>query len=118
MPMKGMRYESAEVTAVQQYIDSDAWSMEQKADGIRCIVRVDDEGHVGLFTHTGEPLKSHARYHADLRMEFTLLGQSGLTVDGELLEDGSLWLFDVMEVLGTDTRLLPQAQRRALLEQL
>lgn len=116
--MKGMRYESVDVTDVNRYIADEAWVMEQKVDGIRCIVHVTAEGDVQLSTHTGERLKSHGRYHGPLTAAFKSVGQTGITVDGELLEDGSLWLFDIMEVLGTDTRLLPQGQRRALLDQL
>lgn len=112
--MKGMRYESTEVDTVARYIADDAWSMEQKADGIRCIVRTDADGVASFFTHTGEPLKSGVRHFPAIAEAVKVL--KGCVLDGELLDSGRLWLFDVMEVLGTDTRLLPQSARRDLLD--
>lgn len=112
--MKGMRYESADVDAVARYVADDAWSMEQKADGIRCIVRTDLDGVASFYTHTGELLKSGVRHFPKIASALSVL--KGCTVDGELLDSGRLWLFDVMEVLGTDTRLLSQSARRDLLD--
>lgn len=112
--MKGMRYESAEIDAVARYIADDAWSMEQKADGIRCIVRTDANGHATFYSHTGEVLKSGVRHFPAIAAAVACL--KSCTVDGELLDSGRLWLFDVMEVLGTDTRLLAQSARRDLLD--
>lgn len=114
--MKGMRYESVEVADVARYIADDGWAMEQKADGIRCIVSTDSTGNATFLSHTGQPLKSSVamQHFAALRKALSVL--IDCVVDGELLEDGRLWLFDVMQVLGTDTRLLPQADRRALLD--
>lgn len=111
--MKGMRYESADVTDVDRFIANDLWAMEQKVDGIRCIARIDDTGHTTFLSHTGDVLKSGVRHHAQLAS--ALSGLRSCTLDGELLETGHLWLFDVMEVCGTDVRLLPQQDRRALL---
>ena len=108
-----MRYESADIDAVARYVADDAWSMEQKADGIRCIVRTDENGAATFYSHTGEVLKSGVRHFPAIAAAVSVL--KGCTLDGELLDSGRLWLFDVMEVLGTDTRLMPQAARRDLL---
>src|SRR3712207_2396813 len=115
MPVKGMRYESVGVDDVERYIADDRWVMQQKVDGIRCIVDTGAGGaaQVRFMSHTGDPLKSGVKHHAAIAAAVAPLDRCVL--DGELLEDGSLWVFDVMQVLGTDVRLLPEAERRALL---
>lgn len=111
---KGMRYESADVADVERYVADPAWAMEQKLDGIRCLVRTDDTGRASFYSHSGEPLRSGIRHFPAIARQLDHL--ISCTLDGELLATGELWLFDVLEVLGTDTRLLPQSDRRDLLE--
>lgn len=111
-----MRYQSADVADAARYIADPTWTMEQKADGIRCIIATDDFGRARFLSHTGLPLKSGVRHHAALAA--AVYGLTACTIDGELLDNGELWLFDVMTVNGTDVRPLPQFQRRALLERM
>lgn len=114
--MFGMRYESADVTDVARYITDDAWTMEQKVDGIRCLVTTDDNGVARFTSHTGEPLRSGMKHHAAIARVVTSL--RGCVLDGELLATGELWLFDVLRVVGTDCRLLAQSDRRRILDSL
>lgn len=111
--MRGMKYESTDPAEVARYITDPAWIMEQKLDGIRCIVRTDDNGRASFYSHTGELLKSGSRHFAAIAADIACL--RNCTVDGELLEGGDLWLFDILEAVGTDTRLLVQRERRNLL---
>jgi len=109
-----MKYESSDPTEVGRYINDPAWVMEQKLDGIRCIVRTDDHGRAAFYSHTGEPLKSGSKHFPAIAEAMRVL--RNCTVDGELLEGGDLWLFDILEAVGTDTRLLAQSERRKLLD--
>lgn len=109
-----MRYESANLTDVTRYVNDAAWVMEQKADGIRCIARTDATGQASFFSHTGDLLKSGVRHFPALAA--ALANLASCTVDGELLDNGEFWLFDVLEILGTDTRAMPQSDRRKLLD--
>ena len=111
--MRGMKYESSDPTEVDRYISDPAWVMEQKMDGIRCIVRTDQNGRAAFFSHTGEPLKSGSKHFAAIARDVACL--INCTVDGELLADGTLWLFDILEAVGADTQLLAQSERRNLL---
>jgi len=110
---RGMKYESSDPSEIGRYINDPAWVMEQKMDGIRCIVRTDSNGRASFFSHTGEPLKSGSKHFGAIAAAVTCLRDC--TVDGELLADGTLWLFDVLQAVGADVRLLPQSERRNLL---
>lgn len=112
--MQGMRYQSAEVTDITRFINDPLWTMEQKADGIRCIVDIGMTGTVRFLSHTGAPLKSGVRHHAAIAA--AVQGLTGVTLDGELLDNGHLWLFDLLTAAGNDIRGLAQFQRRAMLD--
>lgn len=112
--MRGMKYESASPAEIARYISDPAWTLQQKLDGVRAIVRIDDAGRATFLSHTGEPLKSGTKHFPAVTGVVGCL--RSCTVDGELLEGGELWLFDVMEAVGADTRLLPQSERRKLLD--
>ncbi len=105
-----MRYHSASVLSVDRYINDDDWVMEQKLDGVRCAVTVNDDGIVSFST------KSGVRHHPAIAAE--LGGLPGLAVDGELMADGRLWLFDITTVVSTDLTREPQSVRRSYLEAL
>jgi len=114
--MTGMRYHSAEVADVDRYITDDSWAMEQKLDGIRCIATVDADGHVTFTGHAGNPLRSSMKHHAPIAAELGTL--RSIVVDGELMADGHLWLFDILAFADTNLRTFPFETRRALLAQL
>lgn len=109
----GMRYHSAEVTDVERYINDDGWAMEQKLDGVRCLVSCDAEGHVFFTGHTGSSLGKGLKHQAAIAADLAI---PGLVVDGELLADGTLHIFDVLEAAGTDLRGFEFFQRRMVLE--
>ena len=104
-----MRYFSAEVDEVARYITDDAWVMEQKLDGVRCAVTVTATG-VEFST------KSGAKHHGAIADE--LAAMVGLQVDGELMQTGELWLFDITAVAGHDLTGVAFTDRRELLDQL
>lgn len=104
-----MRYHSAEVDDIARYIADDQWVMEQKLDGVRCAVTVTETG-VQFST------KSGAKHHPAIAAE--LAPMIGLQVDGELMQTGELWLFDITAVSGHDLIDVPYTERRELLDQL
>lgn len=112
----GMKYHSAEVADVQRYIDSDAWAMEQKLDGVRCMVTLDD-GEVRFMSHTGAPLKSGVKLHLAIADKLFGLPVDCL-LDGELLANGELWVFDILALAGQPATHLSFEERRTLLENL
>lgn len=107
-----MRYHGANVTDVGNYIADPRWVMEQKLDGIRCIVSCDLAGQVTFTGHAGNPLRSGVKHHEAIAADLAI---PGLTVDGELMADGTLWLFDILTVAGHRVTG-PFAERRAVLE--
>lgn len=110
----GQRYESADVTDVGWFCLDPAWVLEQKLDGIRCIVAIDAAGRCSFLGHTGAPLRSGTKHFAGIARRLT--GLTSITLDGELLANGTLWVFDILVAVGTDVRDLPFATRRQMLE--
>lgn len=114
--MQGMKYESADVTDIGRFIADPAWVLEQKADGVRMIAAVDDAGHTRFLSHTGDPLKSGVAHHGPIGRHLAGCGLRSITLDGELLDTGEFWVFDILVVLGADVRLLPLVERRQMLD--
>lgn len=106
-----MRYHSAEVADIETYIGNDGWALEQKLDGIRCIVTASD-GRVDFTGHAGNPLRSGMKHHAPIAAE--LAGMS-FTLDGELMPSGELWVFDMLTCADNDLRGESFATRRSVL---
>jgi len=112
--VRGARYESAEITDVGWFVADPEWVLEQKLDGMRCLATVDADGMTTFTSHTGEPLKSGTKHFAAIAAVISAL--RGVTLDGELLEGGAYWVFDILVAAGTDVRDLPLATRRSMLE--
>jgi ATP-dependent DNA ligase len=95
------RYERADVDQMAAFIADPAWALQQKLDGVRCLVRVVD-GRATFHTHGGRRLiqAAYATHVALLEQSMHLDGD--LVLDGELLPDGHLWLFDCV-LAGSDT---------------
>ena len=110
--MKGMKYNSIEPDLIDLYINDDNWVMEQKLDGIRCIVVSDKSGIVSFLSHTGQPLKVR---QSDCQALIPDLNGFIGTFDAELMPDGSLVVFDVMSVLHENVTDRPQEYRREIL---
>lgn len=111
--MTYMKYQSADVTDVDRFIADDGWAMEQKLDGVRCIAK--SPGN--FYSHSGAPLRSGVRHHYHLARAMSTAPLS-VVLDGELMENGDLWVFDLCELGGNDTTHLPFQHRRHLLEYL
>ncbi len=96
--LKPMRYESVAPDDVGRYLNDDRWVVEQKLDGVRCMVKAWD-GKCQMYASTGGVLtRSSAGYWSKLDAALQPLADSGLdwVLDGELLENGTLWLFDAV----------------------
>jgi len=113
--MKGMKYSSIEPDDIEKYIQNGSWLMEQKLDGIRCIVMLDAFGTATFHSHTGEELKVRKTETEALSHCF-----GGIPVDtmfdGELMANGNLWLFDVMRIGSQDVRHFDVINRRQYLD--
>lgn len=101
--MKPMLFHSASMADMAGYMTDDDWVLQQKVDGMRCMVRISHGDGIEFLTRDGRPLKSAAaKLHFDkLRATFTelqsemVLGQ-GMIIDGELMTDqGILVVFDL-----------------------
>lgn len=114
--LRPQRYESVESTFVDKYLADDGWVAEQKLDGCRCLVKIDD-GQVVFASSTGEPLTSW-RQQQQLAEAFRPEKFKGAwAFDGELLADGTLWLFDLPLAANAGiTPATPFDRRRQALE--
>ena len=113
--MKGMKYSSIEPDDIEKYLQSGYWLMEQKLDGIRCIVVLDNFGTATFHSHSGEQLKVRKTETEALSHCFTNV-PADTVFDGELMANGSLWLFDVMRIGSQDVRHFDVINRRQYLD--
>jgi ATP-dependent DNA ligase len=92
------------------------WCVEEKLDGVRCLVSVGETRTVATGRTQDDngaclPLQKQdvARgWHAKL---------AGSVLDGELMSDGTFHVFDLPFHLGDDVRGRPLSERKALLHQ-
>lgn len=97
----------------QELLDDDEWALQEKYDGHRRALRNDSSEALSINRKglvTGMPKEVAQAFAA-------LSAFAPLTVDGELM-GSSYALFDVRELKGQDTTVLPLDERLALLEQL
>jgi ATP-dependent DNA ligase len=94
-----MKYEQAEPVSIDRFADDDDWVMEQKLDGVRILAAVDAAGNVTPYTHGGRVAQPTRRLWTPVAAELAA-SVRGVTLDGELLEDGTFWVFDVVEAGG------------------
>lgn len=93
--LKPQRYESVAPEQVDPLLANSQWIAEQKLDGVRCMVKA-WSGRVELYASTGAVMtRDSHRWWTTLDAALAGLAHSGEWVlDGELLDDGVLWLFD------------------------
>lgn len=104
-------FHSASVADLDKYIEDDAWALEQKVDGMRCLTVISrnlfNQPVVEFFTRGGRPLKSSAaKLHFDRITEELLKAAENIleagyktfeiVLDAELVtETGTLVLLDM-----------------------
>lgn len=96
---------------LMRFANRDDWSFEQKVDGERRLILVDD-GQVSVFGRDGQPMA------LPREMVAAFAGLAGRWIfDGELI-GGVLWLFDIVEAPGRITFATEWWKRRELLDTL
>lgn len=117
--MKAMTFTETSPERGDLLIDDDAWALEPKYDGVRCMVSIED-GRIELHNRNGAPLSAASTnaHRSSIAASFT--GFNGTWVfDGELLEDGTLIVFDLPYFRVPDLTLIappPFSDRRMILE--
>lgn len=117
--MKPDLLESIPPADVVRFLADDAWRIEEKLDGIRCLVSIAD-GRVTFLGRNGQELgDDRSRRLPDLALAFRM-GDAVLpgtwVFDGELLSDGTWHVFDLCRsstLVGPSTIL---EHRRTMLE--
>lgn len=101
---------------LEPYLTDDAWVAEQKADGVRCLVKVKD-GKARFVAYDGRDYTFAAatQHFQRLAQQFESV-EHELALDGELLLTGELWLFDLVWFGGESWDGQPFASRRRGLE--
>ncbi len=112
------------VHSAEVFLADDAWVMEPKYDGVRCLVHVDD-GRVRLENRNGKLLSAASTnsHRPGITAAFESMNLLGSwTFDGELLEDGRMIVFDLPRSMTAAGRLVgpetPFERRREVLEKL
>ena len=105
--MKLRQVDITDVPAMTELIVSDEWAAQQKMDGIRVMAEVD---RVGIrFTNAqGEPLAASSAMkrlpslYESIRRSIPIgTGIESVLLDGELMADGTYWVFDLVRVWTT-----------------
>ena len=117
MTVDCMEYTEAELAAVDTYIASSGWWATQKVDGRRLAITMDAGGIRGMWCK-GRPAAEDVRHHAIREDLQRLLPRfTGTTVlDGELMNDRTWLLFDIIMLNGEPCTSLTYAERAPLLE--
>lgn len=111
--MKPMLCCSVDLCAVDELIDDNNWYGQQKLDGDRLLIHVND-GEVRALNREGEIRRNLVP--AKVLREFGFPGE--WYFDGELMDDGTLWLFDLPFANGQVTGEHPLSFRVEVLERL
>lgn len=113
--VRAMLAESGVLADMGRYINDDRWFMEQKLDGHRVMVGIEDD-QVHFMNRDGNAY-GHS-IPAPVRAAFQAISFSGCwLLDGELL-DSTYYVFDLLFLNGTDATGHPFEQRRAVLEKM
>lgn len=101
MTISPMLFDSADPQTIHEFIDDDDWLLQQKVDGMRCLIVLDPSTDAVFITRNGKHLDSAAaKLHFPLIREALSELHKNLTstlyLDGELMTDtGHLVLFDI-----------------------
>lgn len=115
--MKPQRYHSVDPVNIDPFLTDDDWVLEQKLDGVRCVVTITD-GVPVLTSNSGRRMygASTQPWWNELVAELSVRFAPLLVLDGELLDDGTLWLFDVIHADEFVDPWSPFERRREVLE--
>jgi ATP-dependent DNA ligase len=113
--LTGMKYESSDPLLIDSFVESEDWALEQKFDGVRCLASV-ASGMASLYGRSGAPLAVGASHHARLRA--ALAPAVDVILDGELMADGTYWVFDLLQFGPVGLTEEVFAVRRKVLEDL
>jgi ATP-dependent DNA ligase len=95
--VKAMTFTEISPIEAERLLDSDAWALEPKYDGVRALVTIDN-GTVRILNRGGNPLSAASTNATRPKLEaaFAECGfQGAWTFDGELLDDGVMIVFDL-----------------------
>jgi ATP-dependent DNA ligase len=115
MKIAAMLYREADESEIDAMIASGSWALEPKYDGVRCLAQITPDD-VKLLNRNGAPLSAAStnssrpqliKYFDPLRKT---LGPIAPVFDGELLDDGTFMVFDIV------TPDAPMLRRRETLE--
>jgi bifunctional non-homologous end joining protein LigD len=113
--MKPMLARSLEPQFANSYLDDNQWVAQQKLDGDRILILVQD-GKVRALNREGEPRRNPVpRKVLDQFQPFVSL-PGPWCFDGELMTPGEYWIFDLPSAAGTVTIDQPFQFRYAVLE--
>lgn len=104
---------------LEQLLASETYAAEPKLDGIRAVAVVEN-GSATLLNRRGVALSAggrETRQRIQRELERTL-PTGRFVLDGELMPDGSYWLFDIIEAGSLVTSSTKFAERRMVLVQL
>lgn len=101
--LKPMKMQEGELDHFDRYAANSQWVAEQKFDGIRCMARIGSH-RVDFVGFGGVHLANKKEIFAKLRRELNNVITAGVTLvlDGELLADGSYWVYDCPLLLTGD----------------
>lgn len=117
--MKTMTFHSATTEDLKKAIVSEDFAIEPKLDGVRALTTIDD-GKVTFLNRHGKPLSAAstnaARPVLAAQLERDFGGGGYWVLDGEIMPDGSYWIFDLVEAPGVCNADHPFYSRREALE--
>jgi bifunctional non-homologous end joining protein LigD len=118
--MKAMTFHAATDADLQTAIQDPSYAIEPKLDGVRCVAHVSG-GVARLLNRNAKPLAAASCNAArggiinQLEADFP---SGEWVLDGEIMPDGKLWLFDLPNANGVVTEDMPFRDRREALEKL
>lgn len=122
--MEAQLAESLDLSQAMRYLENPDWWVEQKLDGHRIIVVIDDPKEPVDQPPITKVLNRNGKAYSkkfDKRIYYSLQGMKNrihaeyVVYDGELVED-KLWLFDLLYLDGLITPQSPYRDRRKLLQ--
>lgn len=110
--LKPMLAESIDPNKLVDFAADDAWFFEQKVDGHRLLIIIED-GRVAFLNRSGEPKVSGVT--PGMQRQFERLEGGPWVFDGEIV-DSKLWLFDMPMAPDEVTTAHPYEWRRGVLD--
>lgn len=117
MDVKAMTYHEVPDASLELYLRSPVWVGEVKLDGVRTLATVSN-GNAQLLNRNGKPLAGGPSAGVRATVECELgkaLTEGEWVLDGELMDDGRLWLFDLLKADELVNPTMPLETRRKAL---